>query len=237
LFAGWIAGASASVSVHGHALLDPEVAQKMLVEIAQAHRGARSAPTQDARAEALYALGVRVQALVELLDQDAMAHDGAGPLGQLIVKRLEDYDVQVLYSEQSRRFLYDQAAMRQYLQLMPRGARAADARFQILAAGFHATLPAGPPVVTSQDRGAVSRAVIEEERFLRDYPKHPKAREVLFFLGVDCYRLWRNEADKGAQYERCARRALQRLIEEDPQSIEARAASALRETMDGAPLK
>jgi hypothetical protein len=168
-----------------------------------------------------------------------MAHDGASPLAQLIVKRLGEYEVIVTYAESGKRFLYDQSALRQYLKLAPKGAHAADARAQILSTSFHATLTAGPTVVAPADRTAVTQAVLEEEQFLRDYPKHPKARDVRFFLGVDCYRLSRNtpDADRAGQYAHCARQALERVIEDYPGSVEARAASALRETMAGASAK
>ena len=216
-----------------HALLDPEVAHAMLVEIAEHQSSARSERNQEARAETLFRLGGRVQALVDLLDQDALAHDGPSPLALLLLKRLEAYEVSVTYSEKGKRFSYDQAAFRQYLKLAPKGSHAAEARFQILSEMFHATLTAGPSVVTPADRPGVIRAVTDEEQFLRDYPQHPKAKEVRFFLGVDCHRLSRDLADlnKAAQYERCAKQALERVADEYPGSIEARASSALLEAM------
>jgi hypothetical protein len=222
--------------VRGHTFLDPEVAHAMLVEIADYQNSARSERNPEPRAEALFKLGGRVQALVDLLDQDAAAHDGASPLALLLVKRLEVYEITIAYSEQSRRFSYDQGAFRQYLKLAPRGPHAAEARFQILSETFHATLTAGPDAVAPADRPAVASAVEDEEQFLRDYPKHPKAKEVRFFLGVDCHRLSRNvsEPEKVVQYERCARHALERVAEEYPGSIEARASSALLETMSSA---
>jgi TolA-binding protein len=228
-----LAGSGRPGAVYGQSLLDPEVAHVMLVEIADLQKGARSEANQEARAEASFKLGGRVQALVDLLDQDAMAHDGASQLAQLLVKRLEEYEVTVAYSEQSRRFSYDQSAMRQYLKLAPKGPHAADARFQILSGAFRATLTLGPTAIAAADRTSVTRAVSEEEQFLRDYPKHPRTKDVRFFLGVDCYRLSRNTADpdKAAQYERCARQALERVIADYPGSVEARASSALMETM------
>lgn len=220
-------------SVCSHSLLDPEVAHAMLIEIAQDRSSASSDHSQEARAESLFRLGSRVQALVDLLDQDAMAHDGASPFALLLLKRLEAYEISVTYSEKGRRFSYDQGAFREYLRSAPKGPHAAEARYQILSETFHATLTAGPSVVASADRPGVIRAVTDEEQFLRDYPQNPKAKEVRFFLGVDCHRLSRNIADsnKATQYERCARQALERVVDEYPGSIEARASSALLEAM------
>lgn len=222
-------------AVHGHALLDPEVAHAMLVEIAEIQKSARSEPSQEVRAEALFKMGSRVQALVELLDLDNAAHGGASTLAQLLVKRLDEYGVRIAYSEQHRRFSYDQGAFRQYLKWTPKGLHAAEARFRILAETFHATLASAPGEIAPADRASVTRAASEEEHFLKDYPSDPRTKEVRFFLGVDCYRLSRNIADpEKAQYERCAKQALERVAEEYAGSIEARASSALLDEISSA---
>ncbi len=221
--------ASQPGAVHGHTLLDPEVAHAMLGEIAELRNSARSEPRQEVRAEASFKMGSRVQALVELLDLDIAAHGGASTLAQLLVKRLEEYEVRIAYSEQRRRFSYDQGAFRQYLKLTPKGLHAAEAHYRILAETFHATLASGPGAIAPADRASVIRAASEEERFLKDYPKHPRTKEVRFFLGVDCYRLSRNipGPEKAARYARCAKQALEGVAEEYAGSIEARASSAL----------
>jgi hypothetical protein len=227
---------SESSAVHAHTLLDPEVAHTMLVEIAEFQKTVRSEANQELRAEALFKMGSRVQALVELLDLDVAAHDGASTLAQLLVKRLDDYEVRIAYSEQRRQFSYDQGAFRQYLKLTPNGLHAAEARFRILAETFYATLGSGPGAVAPEERASVIRAASEEEHFLKDYPDHPRTKEVRFFLGVDCYRLSRSipDPDKAAQYQRRAKQALQRVVAEYAGSVEARASSALLDEISGA---
>ena len=227
---------SESNAVHAHTLLDPEVAHTMLVEIAELQKSARSESNQEVRAEALFKMGSRVQALVELLDLDVAGHDGASTLAQLLVKRLDEYEVRIAYSEQRRRFSYDQGAFRQYLKLTPTGLHAAEARFRILAETFYAALGSGPGAIAPEERASVIKAASEEEQFLKDYPNHARTKEVRFFLGVDCYRLSRSipDPEKAAQYERRARQALQRVAAEYAGSVEARASSALLDEISSA---
>ncbi|HZP92685.1 MAG TPA: outer membrane protein assembly factor BamD [Burkholderiales bacterium] len=231
--AALIALAGAPGPAHCHTVLDPEIAQAMLAEIAGYEKSARTESSRQARAEALFKLGVRVGDLVDLLDQDLVSHGGENPLAGLLIKRLAEYGVRVAYSEPPGRFGYDQAAFREYLKLEPNGPHAAEARYRILAEGFRATVKSGPGAVAAADRNAVVRAAAEEENFLRDYPNHPRTKEVRFFLGVDCFRLSRSavEPAKARQYEHCARDALEHVIQEYPGSIEARAASTLAEEL------
>lgn len=231
--AAFIALAAAPGPAHCHTVLDPDVAQAMLAEIAGYEKSARTESSRQARAEALFKLGVRVGDLVDLLNQDLASHGGANPLAGLLIKRLAEYGVRIAYSESHERFGYDQGAFREYLKLAPNGPHAAEARYRILAEGFRATVKSGPAAVAPADRDSVVHAVAEEENFLRDYPGHPRTKEVRFFLGVDCYRLSRNVVDpaKARQYARCAKQNLERVAEEYPGSIEARASSTLVEEL------
>ena len=129
-----------SSEVRSHTLLDPEIAHAMLVEIAGYRNSASSEPIQEARASTLFKLGGRVQALVDLLNQDLFFHGGENPLAGLLVKRLDEYEVRIAYSESKRRYGYDQSAFRQYLKLAPKGPHAAEARFYILSETFRATI-------------------------------------------------------------------------------------------------
>ncbi len=217
-----------------HTVLDPEAAQYLLIEIARYQAASRSAPAREARAEAWFSLGTRVQALVELLNQDVNAHGTNDPLAQEVVERLASSEVKVAWSEERRRYSYDLEAFRQYQKLAAAGPHAAESRFQLLSAAFYATLDLDPSKLASKDIPAVIEAVAEEERFLKVYANDARAKEARFFLGVDCYRLSLHVRDpaEARNYRQRARQALNTVVARFPGSIEARAAVSLLEARD-----
>lgn len=217
-----------------HTLLDPESAHALLSEITRYQKASQSGKTREARADALFAMGGKVQTLVGLLNQDVDAHGIPGPLTVQVANQLAESEINVTWSQQRRRYGYDMEAFRRYSVLAPNGAHAAEARFQVLSVGFYATLDLDPAKVSAGDLPAVIAAVEQEQRFLRDYPNDARAKEVSFYLGVDCYRLSRNLADaaQAVGYRRCARETLQAVASHYPDSIEARAAGSLLESLD-----
>lgn len=219
-----------------HVVLDQETIHGILVEIARDRGAFRQAADREARAETLYRLGEKVQGLVELLNQDLSSHGTSDLFSRLLLKRLEAYGVVVVFQEPERRYAYDLAAFREYLELAPEGKQAPDARFQLIARSFYETLGTDPAKLVKTDVAGLMRAVAEEERFLRDYPQHGRAKEVLFFAGVDHYRLYRSvkDPDQMKKYEGRSREALETVVARYPGSIEARAAETLLEGLRAA---
>jgi hypothetical protein len=218
----------------GHTVLDPEVAQNLLDQIARSRAAANSESDREARAEACFILGTRVQTLVGLLNQDLSAHGANQPLAQGVIQRLAGSEVKVAWSERNQRYSYDLEAFQRYRKLAPSGPHAAEARFQLLSTGFYSTLGPDPAEVQAEDVPAVIRGLAEEKRFLQDYPQEARAREVRFYLGVDCYRLSRHvhAPAEVRSYRKCALQELETVAVRYPDSIEARAAVTLLEGDD-----
>jgi len=212
-----------------HAVLDPELIRRLMVQIAQASKESRDGP--DPESEALYRLGEKVEQLVELMNQDISSHGSSDPLAQLVLKRLETYQIKVAFSERNNRFDYDLAAFREYIMRAPKGRRAAAAQFRLIARTFYQTLPPDPSQLANADVPVVLKAVSEEERFLKEHEGDEKTKEVRFFLAVDYYRLYKNAhgPDQMVRYERLARRTLEEVKGRYPGSMEGRAAEALLE--------
>jgi|GEM_PF-2228974 len=221
---------AAPFSSSSHVVLDPELVQRFMVEIAQASKETREG--SDPEAEGLYRLGEKVEQLVELMNQDISSHGSSDLLAQLVVKRLETYQIKVAFSERNNRFVYDLAAFREYIIRAPKGKRAAAARFRLIAGTFYQTLGPDPSRLANTDVSNVLSAVAEEERFLKEYAGDEKTKEVRFFLAVDYYRLYKNaeRPDEVARYERLSRRALEQVKARYPGSMEGRAAEALLES-------
>jgi TolA-binding protein len=214
-----------------HVILDPELVRRLMVEIAQASKESREG--SDTEGEALYRLGEKVEQLVELMNQDISSHGGSDPLAQLVLKRLETYQIKVAFSERNNRFDYDLAAFREYISRAPKGRRSAGARFRLLARTFYQTLAPEPSQLANEDVPIVQKAIAEEEGFLKQYEGDVKTKEVRFFLAVDYYRLYKNVhgPDQVVRYERLARRTLEEVKARYPGSIEGRAAEALLDNL------
>ncbi len=215
-----------ALAARGHVLLDPDVAEGLIAEIARFSKESRKGPEAD---EALYRLGVTVEALVGLMNQDAAAHGQSDFLAQLVVKRLEAK--QVVVRVRDGRFEYDLAAFREYLRRAPSGPRAATARFRLIAQAFHRSTGDDPLQTDGTDVRELRSAIEEEERFLRDYPADARAKDVQFFLAVDYCRLQAFMTEPVRLYlDRC-RAGLQDIMARRPGTMEARAAEALLERL------
>ncbi|HKA54588.1 MAG TPA: hypothetical protein VKJ47_13090 [Candidatus Binatia bacterium] len=213
-----------------HDIVDPELVRRLMTEIALAAWDSQQ--ESDPEGEVLYRLGEKVEQLVELMNQEISSHGGSDQLTQLLVKRLESYEINVRLSERDNRFDYDLAAFREYLIRAPKGRRASAAEFRLIARAFYQTLDQDPSRLANTDVPSVLKAIAEEERFLKNYPGDERAKQVRFFLAVDYYRVCKNVQgeDRLIQYERLARRALADVKARYPGSMEGRAAEVLLES-------
>lgn len=212
---------------------DIERAEALLADIAASRRAAVDAGAESERAEAIFRVGDAVETLAEALNADVAAHGRRDLFAELVVKRLQAQAVNVAWTPAVNRYVYDQAAFREYLRLAPRGASAAEAKFRLIAQRFHATLGPDPDLLVGTDVPALQRATAEAERFLAEHGGHRRAETVRFFLAVDHYRLARNVSDPGrrAEHTRRARHALQLTVERSPQPFDVRAAQTLLERL------
>jgi hypothetical protein len=225
--------------VTAHVVLDPDYARQLLSDIAGHHRMVREGADEATRTEALFQLGEAVDALVEALNRDLTAHGTPDLFAQLVLKRLAAYEIDVTLVEQARRWAYDFGAFKEYLRRAPGGRRAPDVRFKLIARAFYDTLGPDPARLVGVGLPELIQALHEEERFLVEYPRHPRAGEVQFFLAVDYYRAARNASDPAmiGEYERRARQALAAVVKGAPDSVEARAAETLLERLVRGPEK
>jgi hypothetical protein len=205
---------------------DIERAEALLTDVA-AHRRAA------ADAEATFRLGQTVATLVEALNADVAAHGTRDLFAERVAQRLQAHSINVVWSPASNRYAYDLAAFHEYLRRAPHGPSAAEAKFRLMAERFYATLGTDPDVLVGTNVPALLRAAAEEERFLADYPGHPRADTVRFFLAVDHYRIARHVGDpaRRAQHARRARQALQQTVERSGEPFDVRAAQTLLERL------
>lgn len=199
--------------------------EKALGEVARLRDSARTGRD----AETLYALGERVERIVEILNVDVAAHGESDPLSRLVVERLRSWGIGVALSAEEHRYAYDLKAFRDYLVRAPQGEKAPRARFRLLARDFRGRMGLDPLAPLPIDVAATTRGAEEEESFLRSHPMDEHEREVRLFLAVDLCRL--AGADRPAQRgpERRCLDALEVVRTRYPGSMEARAAEVLLE--------
>lgn len=212
---------------------DIERAEALLGQIAEHRRTAADAPTEGERTEALFRLGQTAETLVEAVNRDVAAHGTRDLFAELVVKRLQANALNVAWAPRESRYVYDLAAFQDYLRRAPRGPRAPEVKFRLIARSFYATLGPDPAALVGTDVAGLLRAVADEERFVREHATHERAGTVRFFLAVDQYRIARNVTDpvKRSEYERRAREALQQTVERSAETFEVRAAQTLLETL------
>jgi hypothetical protein len=225
--------AGAPALSHAHTILEPEVVQGILLDISRFREESREGATEEARLEALYELGQKVHGLVELMNKDIGAHGFSDLFATLIVRRLHQYGIQVHFAERKNQYAYDFAAFREYLDRAPKGKRARDVRYRLIADAFYRTVRTDTPDMFDGEVDHLIAAVAEEERFLRDFPDDQRTKEVRLFLATDYYRLFRKAPDpaKATRYEALALEALQGLIAQHRGSLEGRAAEGLLERL------
>jgi hypothetical protein len=211
---------------------DIERAEALLAEIAAQRRTAADGPTENERTEATFRLGETTETLVAAINRDVTAH-GRDLVGELLVRRLRAHSLEVAWASVSNRYEYDLAAFADYLRRAPRGRWAPEAKFQLIARRFYATLGPDPATLVGTDVAALQGALADEERFLAEHATHERAGTVRFFVAVDHYRIARNTRGpvRAREHERRARQALQQTVERSTEAFEVRAAQTLLETL------
>lgn len=213
----------------GHVILEPEVVQGFLLDISRFRKEAQEGTTEDGRLEAFYQLGEKVHALVDLMNKDVGAHGVSDLLARLIVRRLQEYGLLVSFLEGRNQYVYDFAAFREYLKRSPKGKRAADVRYRLIADAFYRTLSMDTAGMFSGDVKELVAAVAEEEAFLGSYPDDTRVKEVWLFRATDYYRLSKNIPDpvEAKRYQGLAMQAVGEILRQSRGSPEARAAEGL----------
>ena len=180
-----------ALPAEAHVVLDGQTVQPVLVDIVRQLREARDGVTEEGRLEALYALGEQAQSLADLMNMDVTSH-GQSLYADLLVQRLEEYGIRIRRVEGSTRYVYDMAAFKEYLKRSPRGKRAAEASYRLMAQAFYGSIGSDPGALVDIDIDQLRAAIRREEAFIKDFPKSDKLKAVRFFLAMDYYRLSRH---------------------------------------------
>jgi hypothetical protein len=180
---------------------------------------------REGHADSTFKLGVEADALAALMNQEVESHGmQERALLDLALSRTKELGIVIAYNREKKKFFYDGAAFAEYLKAAPRGPRAADASFELLAYQFYQ--------LAATDIPALTAAVDATKRFLASYPAHAAKVEARLFLAVDYRDLHRqygaaNDAANSAKYRELAREACRAIVSRYPRTEQADAARQL----------
>lgn len=218
----------ATVPARGDVILSAEALNDSLKTLQRHQRQVAQAGPADA-SQALFDLGVAADALASLLSDEVAAHGmQERQLLELALRRTRDIGVAIQWVIEKDRFFYDGAAFRAYLERVPDGPRAAEARFWIVETEFYRT--------SREDPAAIRAAIETKKAFLRRHPAFTLAPNVGVFLAIDYRDLSRYLADAGrrgeaARYARLAREQFARVARAHPGTDPGKIAAELLERM------
>ena len=194
----------------------------------QASQGAKAE-----QVEALFDLGVASDALASLLTDEVAEHGmQETQLLELAMRRTREMGHQIEWSIEKRRFFYEGAAFRAYLQQAPKGRRGAEASFWMVETEFYKT--------GREDAPGILKAVEHKKNFLKAYPRFKLVADVGVFLAIDYRDLYRRHASLGEtaaarRFRKLAREQLTRVASSDPSSEAGRIALETRKQLDAEP--
>ena len=194
----------------------------------QASQGAKAE-----QVEALFDLGVASDALASLLTDEVAEHGmQETQLLELAMRRTREMGHRIEWSIEKRRFFYEGAAFRAYLQQAPKGRRGAEASFWMVETEFYKT--------GREDAPGILKAVEHKKDFLKAYPRFKLIADVGVFLAIDYRDLSRRHASRGEtaaarRFRKLAREHLTRVALSDPSSEAGRIALEMRKQLDAEP--
>ena len=178
-----------------------------------------------ARAEALFQLGAEADALAATMNLEVESHGmQERELLDLALARTKELGVGIAYNRTRKKFFYDGAAFAGYVQIAPRGRRAAAAEFKLISYQFYQS--------SAADIAAVRAAVATTKAFLARHPVFEENAEVRLYLAVDYRDLFRlytevHDVRHAKMYRRLARAECLRIRRQYPDTDQADAARQL----------
>jgi TolA-binding protein len=182
------------------------------------------------RAEALFQLATEADALTTLINDEVAEHGSQEKaLIDLGISRTRELGVAIAYSASKKKFFYDNAAYREYLTLVRRGAHVEQATFKLLEGDFFQSEPS--------DIAGIEAGTDRKRAFLRDYPASAGAPEVHLMLTVDYRDLFRHydaagDSRKRARYRDAARQQMRELMKRFPKTEQAEIARRMLQRFD-----
>ncbi len=177
------------------------------------------AATGTGAAELRLQLAVEADALTTLINDEVAEHGSQEKaLIDLGLRRTRDLGVSIAYDAAKKKFFYDGAGFREYLEVQPKGQHAAGAHFKLIELDFFRG--------TGTDVAALEAAALRKQQFVRQYASYPNTPEVHLMLSVDYRDLYRHYKTAGqtgtaTKYRDLTRQQLRLLTRSFPEAEQA----------------
>lgn len=227
--------AASLLSVNGlaHDLISAESAQSWIAELGELRSLQQTSTDATRKGEAAYRMGVVLETIRGLLNQDLQSHgEVSGLSSQYLVVALKERGLAFDYSTPRRQFMSRAGYFREALELAPAGLFAADAGFRLLDAMYQDNLghdPLGAAVAPTVSTEMIALA----EHLGTTYPTHTQREEIEFIAAILYTRAARDcrKSAAAAGYLKKARRSMADFERRYPASLRAAAMPVLRDAL------
>lgn len=167
-----------------HDLINAESAQAWLVELNELQSQQHSSADAVRKGEAAYRIGVVLETIRELLNQDLQSHgEVSGLSSQYLVAALKERGLAFDYSAPRRQFMSRPGYFREALRLAPAASFAADAGFRLLDAMYQDKL-GHDPLGAALAPAASAEMIALAEQLDTAYPAHARREEIEFIAAI-----------------------------------------------------
>ena len=165
-------------------LITADAAQAWLAELAEQHSLQQSSADAMRKGEAVYRIGVVLETIRELLNQDLLSHgEVSGLSSKYLIAALESRGFGLDYSEPRRQFLSRAQFFREALQWSPSAPFAADAGYRLLDGLYQDRIghdPLGAAIASNLNTEMIALA----QKLSVAYPAHPRREEIEFIAAI-----------------------------------------------------
>lgn len=201
-------------------------ALKKMERIRQSLPGAAGTGAAELRLQ----LAVEADALTTLINDEVAEHGSQEKaLIDLGLRRTRELGVSITYDAPKKKFFYDGAGFREYLEAQPKGPHAAGAHFKLIELDFFRG--------TGSDTAALEAAAARKQQFVRQHASYPNTPEVHLMLAVDYRDLHRLHKSAGrtaetTRYRDLTRQQLRLLMRAFPDAEQAEIARRMLQRFD-----
>jgi len=174
----------------------------------------------------VFQLGIEADNLAILLTNEVILNNlNQRGLIDLAMDRTFDMGINYLWFPEKRRFVYDGAAFRKYLELAPEGMNAAESAYRLLEQEFFQS-------TGDDDVDTLVESAHRKQAYLNKYADNMRAPKVGILLAIDYRDIWRSYRGSGDQgnalaYSEKTRDQFQWIIETHPNAQESEIAKGL----------
>lgn len=229
VFAAVLAWLSLTLAASADEIL---TATKVNETLKKLERLSRDAAVQQgpARANAWFELATAADQFTTLINDEIAAHGAQERrLIGLAVTRSAELAVNIALHPDGKKYVYDNAGFKAYLQLAPRGEHVERARFKVIEGEFFGGAP--------PKDAALEAAAATKRDFLAAYPRSTVAPEVHLMLSVDYRDLYlraktAGSAARQSRFSDLTRRQLRSLMAAYPDTEQAEIAKRMLARFD-----